>query len=425
MNLMSSFEPPQELINAIVNGRCIAFVGAGFAAGAVPGWSALLKALAGELKYPHEPVANPTALQLEAFGQMLSDHAGGEHWEPAIQRVLSSTASEAGKQQLRRRRELLAQIPFRAVLTTNFDSSLEAATASLDAALYADVLREQKGRWWSAPQRTSSDAVLSPVIKLHGDANGDATKLPVVLGRADYRKRVYGDRNYANFLRSVFAQYTVLFLGVSFTDAYLNELRSEILHMVHGTEHPHPWGYAIMDQPGEQLTQFMRRHEGIELLPTKTHDEFDPWLEAIARRTSIRGRLERIFGGAKAGSIVWVDPLHEENNGAGQRLLEHAAVITPLSAPQSLDEHIHASAQVIITSFGHRVGHAFAVLERVRHWKERPPVIIFADPDAPDLAMNRRDCLRRGAWEYTVQWSELYRAIELVVGRIPGGTDVF
>ena len=34
------------------------------------------------------------------------------------------------------------------------------------------------------------------------------------------------------FLRSLFATSTVLFLGVSFTDAYLNELRSEVLAML-------------------------------------------------------------------------------------------------------------------------------------------------------------------------------------------------
>ncbi|MCX5746454.1 MAG: hypothetical protein NT062_28590 [Proteobacteria bacterium] len=53
-------------------------------------------------------------------------------------------------------------------------------------------------------------------------------------------------------------------------------------------------------------------------------------------------------------------------------------------------------------------------------------MIVFAANQAPDrLSDNRRQCLRRGAWEYTTAWSELYRAIELVLGRVPGQTAVY
>jgi CheY-like chemotaxis protein len=93
----------------------------------------------------------------------------------------------------------------------------------------------------------------------------------------------------------------------------------------------------------------------------------------------------------------------------------------------SLDEltSSHHDADLLLTHFGYQErgpSRAFELLDRVRAWPQRPPVIVFASSQTtPDqLAANRRECLRRGAWEYTTQWGELYRAIELVLGRVPG-----
>jgi hypothetical protein len=65
---------------------------------------------------------------------------------------------------------------------------------------------------------------------------------------------------------------------------------------------------------------------------------------------------------------------------------------------------------------------ALRVLDRVRGWPTRPPVIVFASRLTPPQALrqNRLECLRRGAWEYTTVWSELYRYIELLFDRTPG-----
>ncbi len=49
----------------------------------------------------------------------------------------------------------------------------------------------------------------------------------LVLTRAQHQRRLYADPAYLTVLRSLFATSTVLFLGYSLNDAYLNELRSE------------------------------------------------------------------------------------------------------------------------------------------------------------------------------------------------------
>ena len=341
-------------------------------------------------------------------------------WEALVRDVLRdrlASAPAVNRAQLERRRELLLQIPFKAILTTNFDPALERTPGPLGPELYGKVLREERGRWWSAP---GHEHQRPPVIKLHGDANGLDDDLPIVLGRADYRRLVYADRNYANFIRSVFAEYTVLFLGVSFTDAYLNELRSEVLNLVYPRGSRTPWGYAILNAPTPLFRSFLREDEGIETLPTTDHAQFEDWLEGIAARTSVEGRLATLLAGRR---VVWVD-MNPRNNELGRQFLSKTGAVEALSSPVELDVLSHHGADLIITSYGHvEAGRsrAFELLDLVGRWPTRPPVIVFAgDATAAQLAENRRQCLRRGAWEYATQWSELYGAIEVVLGRVPG-----
>lgn len=52
-----------------------------------------------------------------------------------------------------------------------------------------------------------------------------------------YRRLLHATPAYRAFLRTLFATRNVLFLGFSFTDAYINELRSEILRHNRDREH--------------------------------------------------------------------------------------------------------------------------------------------------------------------------------------------
>ena len=85
MQAMSSI--PSRLVNEIRAGNCVAFVGAGFSAAAVPGWVNLLRALAdtpgvsaddraliGRLISGEPPVSK----DLEAAAQILRDRIGPE-----------------------------------------------------------------------------------------------------------------------------------------------------------------------------------------------------------------------------------------------------------------------------------------------------------------------------------------------------------
>ena len=419
---MTSFEPPSSLVDSILGGRCLAFIGAGFSVPVMPSWGELLEGLAGRLDVEGRAPEPGNALHFEAFGQWLRDQAGAR-WEPLVKQVLDErlvAATPAARAAMRVRLDLLRRIPFKAILTTNFDPTLEATATTLAPEVYAEVLRDERARWWNAPSATTHELPRTPLLKLHGDANGDPLRLPLVLGRDDYRQRVYADRNYANFIRAAFAEYSVLFIGVSFTDAYLNELRSEVLHLVHRRDGAPPWGYAVVRNPSPMFCEFMRKHEGIEVLPIAEFHEVERRLGAIADRTSIEGRLATLLANKR---VVWIDP-NPQNNELGRALLTQTGAVASLTSLDQLTS-AHHDADLLLTHFGYDGpgrSHAFELLDRLRGWPQRPPVIVFASGDATpeQLGANRRECLRRGAWEYATEWGELYRAIELVLGRVPG-----
>lgn len=412
-------EPPAHLVDAILRGRCIAFVGAGFSAMVMPTWAQLLGDLKAELGVDVELPTGASGFEYEALGQTLQDAVTPRRWEQAVRDVLArrmERAAPAARAQLDERNRLLTSIPFKAILTTNVDPSLPGRTTS--PGVCAQVLREERRWWFDAPAARAAERPETPILKLHGHANGDPDAMPLVLSRTAYRKRLYDDHNYGNFLRAAFAGYTVLFLGVSFTDAYLNELRSEVLNLVRRPGDRQPWGYAVMYRATPTFRGFLARHEGIEVLPIDEFAELDQWLAGIAARTSLAGRLTTLLAGKR---VVWVDEGHDRTERGRTLLLDSGARVEALAHDGELDDARHAGADLLITQFGHGSGRAFAVLERVRAWPERPPVIVFAGRATPEqVAGNREACLRRGACEYAVEWGELYRAIEQVLGRIPG-----
>lgn len=417
---------PQHLVNAILGGRCIAFVGAGFSQPAVPGWTDFLVKLAHRLEITLAPPNNANALWFELIGQALRHAAGSaDSFELHVKAVLdehhalTDARSVAGRDTVSRRRDLLAEIPLKAILTTNFDNWLRGGVP--EPRTYWDVLREDNGRWWDFPMSASDERPTVPIINLHGHANGSSENSPLVLGREDYRRRVYGEHGYTGFIRAAFAEYTVLFLGVSFTDAYLNELRSETLQFLHDPNGPLPWGYSIMkvDDSTREMPRLFLEHEGIHVLEITEFNQWDLWLEGIHARTSVRGRLTDLLRGQ---TIIWVDA-RPENNDEGRTLFESCgAIVTSVTSEHELDEVRDAGAALIVTQFGYmnpNDSRADRVLDRMQAWRRRPPVIVFASNDSP-LVENRVRCLRRGAWEYACEWSELYRLIEVLFKRVPG-----
>jgi hypothetical protein len=124
----------------------------------------------------------------------------------------------------------------------------------------------------------------------------------------DYPRLLYENPDYLSFLHTYLVSHTVLYLGFSFTDAYLNELRSELLTRLHQTEESEPVAYAVINDVSSLTQAHYRKHEGVESLTYDTrggtdYSGFDRILEAIYELTSPVMRYRSLLANKQ---LLWV-----------------------------------------------------------------------------------------------------------------------
>lgn len=99
----TKFMVPDRLIEDIRDGYCVAFVGAGFSAPAVPTWKGLLKLLAGKVATRHRGEIlrvierTRTPLEYEMVGQLLRDRLG-KRFDQLVSDVMKANFAEAPEQ---------------------------------------------------------------------------------------------------------------------------------------------------------------------------------------------------------------------------------------------------------------------------------------------------------------------------------------
>jgi len=424
---------PSELSKAILNGNCIGFVGAGFsAAGGLPNWKVLLERMLAKESSTHivadyirGRIDHGTAHALDEAAQMLEDTIGRDKFSAVLKEHLSVT--EVNSVMLRRI-ELLKGTPFRTILTTNFDTFLPGSVPN--RATYRKALRSEPFHLSSECYRPEGQGAFT--VKLHGDLGAPAGDSSVVITRRDYRQHLYSDSAYSTFLRGILATRTVLYMGFSFEDAYLNELRSEVLSLVGHNVGDEVTSYAIMNDVSEQALVHFRKHEGIEILSYDTKggadfSGFDSWLEAIYRKTNA---VVRFGDYLRERRILWLDP-HPSNNTEAFDFLQQAAessgkpsyalemvpdVESTLEKLQNAkaDEGYH----LLITHWGaDRLKDSpdpacVAILKALRKQDIRIPVIVFASNSHAEE--RKVEALSLGAADYCFTFGALFTRIESI-----------
>ena len=425
----ANYEVPKGLAAAIRAGRCIAFVGAGFSCAAgLPLWDGLLKSLAedahiradvkGHIK---SRLDKQQTNRYEEVAQMLRKEMGQEAFIQAMRQRLCGKTCAAMDSRL----NLLRGIPFRAVLTTNFDDLLQGVTPGQEAyrqflhsppplptSLYANYLLGLKGK--------------STTIKLHGDLDAPDS---IVFSRLDYRKRLYSDPAYLAFLRAVFLNYTILYLGYSFTDAYLNELRSEALAVL-GSSDVWPTAYAVVDDMPQLAGDHLRSVEGIKTLPYDTkegsHAGFDHWLHTLHQATSPVVEFGALLKGKR---LLWVDTKPENNEYLSNEFFVEATkqasaagykIDKVLNAEEAMEAFKPAPEEVkydlVITHWGYTRGQASTAQKLLQHIRKediRVPVLIYSMRQYADE--RKPIALGLGAQGYYHSTEGLLKAIERVL----------
>ena len=433
---------PNGLVNAIRAGRCVAFVGSGFSSAAnFPGWELLLRELAAHSKAEgirpqiEKRLEDKTSHAFDEVAQALEDVLGRDVLIEHLQKNFTYTVPDPV---MERRRQLLKDIPFRAVLTTNYDRMLKGEIPA--PSTYRQMLRAVQTPWIGTLYVTAKDRRRRPLLKVHGDLNKPET---IVLTRRDYRKLLYENPNYLNFLRAYLVSHTVLYIGFSFTDAYLNELRSELLTRLDQSESSEPVAYAVINDISSLTQEHYRKHEGVEILTYNTYVEtsssdptssaaskrdysgFDSILEAINELTNPARRYRSLLAGKQ---LLWVDPRWEANFQWAHEYFDmrsgHEVLDLVRSAPEAL-ERLAASAEkkreydLVICFWGDEFRHesteppAVVLLQEIRNRGIGVPVIVFAERHI--FQKRKRQALELGSLGCYYRWESLLRAIQMAL----------
>ena len=433
----TSLEPriPGGLVSAIRAGRCVAFVGSGFSSAAkFPGWESLLRDLAAHSEAEsirpqiEKRLEDKTSHAFDEVAQALEDVLGRDILIEHLQKKFAYTVPDAVMQ---RRRKLLKDIPFRAVLTTNYDRMLKGEVPA--PSTYRRLLRSVHTPWLGTLYVTAKDRRGRPLLKVHGDLDKPET---IVLTRRDYRRLLYENPNYLNFLRAYLVSHTVLYIGFSFTDAYLNELRSELLTRLDQSESSEPVAYAVINDVSQLSQEHYRKHEGVEILTYNTYVEtsagskrdysgFDRILEAINELTNPARRYRALLAGKQ---LLWVDPRWEANFQWADDYFDmrsgHEVLDRVRSAQEAL-ERLATSAErkseydLVVCYWGDEVGDegaeppAVALLKEMRNRGIGVPVIVFAERHV--FQKRKRQALELGSLGCYYRWESLLRAIQLAL----------
>lgn len=427
---------PEELAASVREGNCVAFIGAGFAQPAVPKRDALLRGLIARLGDDGRWLESwlkqkgKTNRDNEAIAGIVADalKLGDAELAREVRAVFEECGSRAGHDRVRRRVAMLAEIPFHLVLTTNYDSSLPSSLTP-SAKTFGRLLTLPTRRWTQAPQwqQPNDSTSIAPdrVLKLHGDLDRPEDN-PIVLASRGYRVRTHALPGYRPFLRTLFATKTILYLGFSFTDAYVNELRSEVLSILGLDGERGGRDYALLPDVAEEARRYFVSHEGLSILSYDTkadpdHHGFDRFLEALRDETSPSRTLETLVSGRR---ILWFDPRPQNNEYGARKLTELKGVtkqVATLDDAFASLEH-DGPYDLVVTHFGYTpagASNAEKLIEHIRERGIRVPVIVFTSRS--NRSTNRPRMLRLGAFAYEHEWGALFERIEDLFSDGPAG----
>ncbi len=104
--------------------------------------------------------------------------------------------------------KLISLIPLRAIITTNYDNLIEKAFYEINNRFPKILACDSISKESNVPEQFF-------VAKIHGDIEDPST---IVLSQIDYMNLLHQTPNYIDFLQKLFKNYTILFIGHSFSD---------------------------------------------------------------------------------------------------------------------------------------------------------------------------------------------------------------
>jgi 3',5'-cyclic AMP phosphodiesterase CpdA len=235
--------PPETLLDCIGNGQCVVFVGAGASIDAkLPTWYELIQDLIEQVEQagammPNEEEEVKSLLEkgdLLILAAYCRERLGPFDFTEYLKRRLTDSGRTS------RTHRLLSSIPFRAAVTTNFDTFIEHSRDRARVVL-PDMMQKLGG---PGVENLLQDSTVFPVVKMHGSVEDPES---IVLTRKDFRETLFSKPKYREFLRRLFTDSTIFFYGYSFTDPNVDFVLQEVMAMYDGMARPH---YALLPDIG-------------------------------------------------------------------------------------------------------------------------------------------------------------------------------
>lgn len=219
-----SDQPDERLVASVARGECVIFAGSGLSLGSgLPGWSTLIDELADGLGVPASERREDLDYLLD-----LAQWYRNEGIEPSIEeRVARTFTVAASGARPTVAQYLLASLPARYFVTTNYDDLFEAALQGVRR----HALRICAER--DVAQTGSPDGCY--VVKFHGCA---VEKSNIVLSRDDYDGFFRRRPAMALLLEGLLLNQSFLFVGYGLRDPDFRQIWSRIASMLAGAKRP-------------------------------------------------------------------------------------------------------------------------------------------------------------------------------------------
>jgi pimeloyl-ACP methyl ester carboxylesterase len=262
-------KPPDFLVERLRKGECMLFVGSGLSAAAgLPTWSKLLEEITAWAQRDRPGLINAGEItdllatgKLMEVAEYLRDNLGLEGLQRALVEQL-----DVKNCPLPEAHRLLTQLPFRAIITTNFDHLIERAyDGKIPVATQCDAerLADYIGR---------SDCLF--LLKAHGDVDRAET---IVLTETDYGRMIYANEAFKRSFITLLMTNAVLFAGYSINDL---DFRLLLGHQAELFQSEGPPRYALMTGLG-QIERSSLGRKTIQVLPYDNHSEVPEFLRLL------------------------------------------------------------------------------------------------------------------------------------------------
>lgn len=274
---------PPELLEKFAADKCVAYIGAGLSAGAgLPLWDKTLRQMiewSATRLIPLPDAAELNRLIDEKDFLTVADTIVEAMGDGRFREFITSVFRRAGLAPTETHK-LLPEIPFAAVLTSNYDKLVESA--------YAVVRNGASPPTYTHLDRAELSGVLASaefhVLKTHGDVDRINS---IVLSRRQYRSLMHDNEAYKIYLQQTFLSKSVLFLGFSLTDPDLLLVLDALRVCFRDDTPPH---FALMDKTnlsGIKADRF-RRDYNVHIIgyepSAPSHPEVGDFLREIIKR---------------------------------------------------------------------------------------------------------------------------------------------